>query len=294
MIVAVASGKGGTGKTFISAHLARIISSGSSGSSSTLLLDCDVEEPNSHLFIPGRHTRTEVVDIQVPEVDSSLCDGCGECVRVCEFNAIAIVAKAPMIFDELCHACGACQLFCPKKALHSKEHRIGEIDIGEWEGITLVQGKLDVGVALAVPLIRAVKRRISAESDRVSIIDCPPGTSCPMVWSVSGCDAVILVAEPTPFGLNDLRLAVETLREVDLPFGVVINKDGIGDDRVLDYCAVQKIPVLGRIPHDRRVAIAYAEGQLVSDVLPEYRLVFRNLWQATMDLVAIGGSYGGR
>jgi len=291
MIIAIASGKGGTGKTFVSAHLARIISNGSGGA---MLLDCDVEEPNDHLFIPVRHARTEVVGIEVPEVDSSLCDGCGECARVCEFNAIAMVAKAPMIFDELCHTCGACLLFCPNKALHSKDHRIGEVEIGEWEGITLVQGKLDVGVALAVPLIRAVKRQILLNGDRVSIVDCPPGTSCPMVWSVSGCDAVVLVTEPTPFGLHDLTLAVDTLREVDIPFGVVINKDGIGDDRVLDYCAEQKIPVLARIPHDRRVATAYARGQLVSDLLPEYRVVFQNLLQATQELVAMGGSHGGQ
>ncbi len=286
MIIAVASGKGGTGKTFVSAHLARIISGGAT------LLDCDVEEPNDHIFIPARTTSSKVVSVEVPEVDSSLCDGCGECSQVCEFNAIAMVAKTPMIFDELCHACGGCVLFCPRKAMHGKKHRIGEVEIGEWEGITLVQGQLDVGVALAVPLIREVKRQLPQGEDHISIVDCPPGTSCPMVWSVSDCDVVVLVTEPTPFGLHDLTLAVDTLREVDIPFGVVINKDGIGDDRVLDYCRQQEIPVLARIPHDRRIATAYARGQLVSDSLLEYRVVFHNLLQAASDLIAKGGSHG--
>jgi MinD superfamily P-loop ATPase len=286
MIIAVASGKGGTGKTFVSAHLARIISGGAT------LLDCDVEEPNDHIFIPAKHTVAKVVSVEVPEVDSSLCDGCGECARVCEFNAIAMVANTPMIFDELCHACGGCLLFCPKKAMHGKEHRIGELETGEWEGITLVQGQLDVGVALAVPLIREVKRQIPPDKDHISIVDCPPGTSCPMVWSVSGCDVVVLVTEPTPFGLHDLTLAVDTLREVDIPFGVVINKDGIGDDRVLDYCRQQEIPVLARIPHDRRIATAYARGKLVSDSLLEYRVVFHNLLQAASELITKGGFHG--
>jgi MinD superfamily P-loop ATPase len=286
MIIAVASGKGGTGKTFVSTNLARIIPGGA------MLLDCDVEEPNDHLFIPVQHSRGEVVGIKVPEVDTSLCAGCGECANVCEFNAIAMIAKTPMIFDELFHACGACMLFCPKKAMQSKEHRIGEVHVGEWEEITLVQGKLDVGVALAVPLIRAVKRQIPSTEDQISIVDCPPGTSCPMVWAVSGCDVVVLVTEPTPFGLHDLTLAVDTLREVGVPFGVVINKDGIGDDRVLDYCRDHSIAVLARIPHDRRVASAYARGRLVSDNLLEYRVVFHNLLQAASDLIMKGGTHG--
>ena len=223
MIIAIASGKGGTGKTLVSVNLARSVSS------PVLLLDCDVEEPNDHVFLHGRNTVAEETTIKVPVVDGSLCNGCGVCSSVCTFNAIAVIARQPLVFGELCHACGACMLFCPRKAISEQDHRIGAVETFVDGNITLVQGQLDVGVSLAVPLIRAVKRKIPREAvDALVIVDSPPGTSCPMVWTVSGCDAVVLVAEGTPFGLHDLQLAVAAVGEIGVPFGVVLNKVGVG------------------------------------------------------------------
>lgn len=270
MIVAVASGKGGTGKTTVSVNLARSLGS------AVQLLDCDVEEPNAHLFLRGRQIGTEVVSIPIPEVDESLCDACGECCRFCRFHAIVSFGSSPLVFPELCHGCGGCALVCPRGAIHEAGRRVGVVETREVDGITLVQGRLDVGVAMVPPLIRVVKSRLKNGGMTV-ILDAPPGTSCPVIATLRGSDFVLLVTEPTPFGLHDLRLAVDMVRELGLPFGVVVNRMGIGDNRVHLFCREQEIPILLEIPDDRRIAEAYSRGELIVEALPEYHSQFATL-----------------
>lgn len=269
MILAVASGKGGTGKTTVSVNLARVFGS------RVQLLDCDVEEPNSHLFLKGTLRDREIAAIRVPEVDESRCNACGECSRFCQYHAIALLGATPLIFPELCHGCGGCEKVCPRGAISEKDRRIGVVETVEVDDVTLIQGRLDVGVAMAPPLIRAVKSRL--QGGVPAILDAPPGTSCPVIATIRGSDFVVLVTEPTPFGLHDLKLAVDMVKELGIPFGVVVNRVGIGDDRVHTFCGEKKIPVLLEIPDDRRIAEAYSRGDLVIDALPEYRSLFATL-----------------
>lgn len=270
MIVAVASGKGGTGKTTVSANLARVLDG-------AMLLDCDVEEPNVHLFLKGELARApEAVSILVPDVDEGLCDGCGCCSRFCAFKALAVLGKRVLVFPELCHGCGGCARVCPRGAIREVPKRVGVVETMRVGGVTVVQGLLDVGVAMAPPVIRAVKAKAAASG--VVLLDAPPGTSCPVVASLRGVDLAVLVTEPTPFGLNDLKLAVAVVRELGLPFGVVINRADAGDGRVAAYCRESGILVLQEIPDDRRIAEAYSRGELAVDALPEYRSLFEALW----------------
>ena len=271
MIIAVASGKGGTGKTTVSANLARV-------RGDVTLLDCDVEEPNVHLFVSGEpQGEAEIVSILVPEVDESRCDGCAACSRFCAFKALAVLDKRVLVFTELCHGCGGCARVCPQGAIREVPKRVGVVEtMRAGGGVTVVQGRLDVGVAMAPPLIRAVKARIPKTGE--AILDAPPGTSCPVVATLRETDFVVLVTEPTPFGLNNLKLAVAVVRELGLPFGVVVNRADRNDDRVAVYCREAGIPVLAEIPDDRRVAEAYSRGELMVDALPEYRPLFQRLY----------------
>jgi MinD superfamily P-loop ATPase len=269
VILAIASGKGGTGKTTVAVNLARTLGS------PVQLLDCDVEEPNDHLFLHGVPGHTEIASIPIPEVNESLCDGCGECGRLCEFHAIVSFGTTPLIFPELCHGCGGCTKVCPRGAIQEVDKRMGVVETLQDGNITLIQGRLDVGVAMAPPLIRAVKARL--QDGGPSILDASPGTSCPVVTTVRKTDFVLLVTEPTPFGLNDLKLAVEMVRELKIPPGVVVNRVGIGDDRVHTFCKDEGIPILAEIPDDRRIAEAYSRGHLIVDALPEYRGLFDDL-----------------
>ncbi|HOO13617.1 MAG TPA: ATP-binding protein [Candidatus Marinimicrobia bacterium] len=269
MIIAVASGKGGTGKTTIAVNLAYALDR------DVQLLDCDVEEPNAQLFLKGAPLSTEEVTIPIPQIDASLCNGCGECSRFCEYNAIVSYGTMPLVFADMCHGCGGCMKVCPPQAIREVDHRIGVIETFSAGKITLVQGKMDIGAAMAPPLIRAVKQKTD---NRIPILlDAPPGTSCPVITTLRGADFVALVTEPTPFGLNDLILAVETVREMDLPFGVIINRSGSGDARVNFYCADENIPILAEIPDDRKIAEAYSRGELIGKVFPEYRLIFEKI-----------------
>ena len=272
MILAVASGKGGTGKTSISVNLARVLDF------PVQLLDCDVEEPNAHLFLHGSLIGEEEVSIAVPKIDATACNACDECVDFCQFNALASFCGAPLVFPELCHGCGGCTLVCSRNAISEESFRIGTVRTLVDGNITLNSGCLDVGVSLASTLVHAVKARL--EDGVTAILDAPPGTACPAVATLRGADYVVLVTEPTPFGLHDLKLAVDTVRELRLPFGVVINRVGIGDDRVQRFCSEASIPLLLEIPDDRRIAEAYSRGELIVEALPEYRAHFERLWQA--------------
>ena len=275
MRVAIASGKGGTGKTTVAVNLAQVVPG------RVQLLDCDVEEPNCALFLSPELEDSETIGIPIPSVDESLCSACGECGNFCEFNAIISLGTTAMVFPELCHGCGGCAKVCPSGAISEVERPIGVVEKGRAGEIEFIQGKLNVGEEMSPPLISAVKQR--ADAGGTTIIDSPPGTSCPVIEAVRDCDIVVLVTEPTPFGLADLSLAVGAVREMRIPFGVVINRAGVGDNRVSEYCRAENIPVFLEIPNDRRVAEAYSRGQTMIEGLPECRLEFETLWQAIVD-----------
>lgn len=263
MILAVASGKGGTGKTTLATALA-VCTGGP-----VRVLDCDVEEPNAHLFLEADSSRSEPVAVKVPRVDTGRCTGCGVCAAFCRYNAIAGLKSGALVFPELCHSCGGCAMVCPTGAISETERTVGELVFSQCGEVELVTGRLDVGNTMAGPVIRAVKRHAAPEG--LTIIDCPPGTSCSMVAAVTGADFVLLVTEPTPFGRQDLELAVETVRRLGLDFAVAINRCDAGDDCVEDYCSRENIPVVVRIPHSMAVARAYSRGG--GGVLAEPELV---------------------
>jgi MinD superfamily P-loop ATPase len=253
MIISIASGKGGTGKTTIAVNLALSLPR-----ETVQLIDCDVEEPNSHIFLsPSIHQVTSV-GISVPRIDESKCTYCGKCAQVCEYHAIAVILKNVLVFDELCHGCGACSYLCPEKAIFEVKREIGIIQEGKANGISFINGILNIGEPMASPVIRKAKERI--QKNKIAILDAPPGTACPVIETVKGSDFCMLVTEPTPFGLNDLELAVGMLEKLGIPKGVVINKADIGDRGIWDYCKSKNIPILMEIPMDRRIAESYSKG----------------------------------
>jgi MinD superfamily P-loop ATPase len=296
MIVTVASGKGGTGKTTVAVSLALSLAteqesvtalSAKPHSANPLLLDCDVEEPNSALFLkqlmlPSTTWERREVGQLIPEVDSDKCTYCRRCAEVCQYNAIAVVGEKVLVFPELCHGCGSCSLNCPTGAIREVLHVTGAIERG-WAGpVEFAQGTMNIGEPMAVPIIRQLKRWVIPPDPgiRPVILDASPGTACPVVESMRGANFVLMVTEPTPFGLHDLRLAVEVARdELGLPVGVVVNRDGVGDQGVDEYCKAEGIPILMRIPLDRRIAETYSEGVPLVEALPEYRVRFIELWE---------------
>ncbi|MBN1863765.1 MAG: ATP-binding protein [Victivallales bacterium] len=266
MKVAVASGKGGTGKTTLSVALALSVEEPVS------LLDCDVEEPNCHLFLPKHEPmQTREVFVPVPHIDESLCDNCGACARFCQFNAIASLGVKTLVFSDLCHSCGGCAKICPKGAITEMDKLIGKIGSFRIGELFFAGGTLDVGQPISPPLIKEVLKSVPGSRDGLVIVDSPPGTSCPMVAAVSEADFVILVTEPTPFGLHDLKIAVETIREIRKPHCVVINRCDSGDDRVEQYCDKQGIQIALKIPDSRNMAVAYSQGKTMLDAMPEMR-----------------------
>ncbi len=272
--IAIASGKGGTGKTTLATNLAVVAAE---LGRNVAYVDCDVEEPNGHLFLKPTIEHREAVTLPVPQVSVDACDRCGRCAEVCEFSALVWVGGKPLVFPELCHGCGGCALACPKKAIVEVPRETGMVETGRAGAVRFVHGLLKVGEAKSPPVIRAV--RAAVPGDCWQIIDAPPGTSCPVVASLRDCDFVLLVTEPTPFGLHDLTLAVATVRQTGIPMGVVINRADIGDDRVVNYCNAEGIPVLLSIPDDRGIAEAYSRGKLLVAVRPDLRAVLAGLWE---------------
>jgi MinD superfamily P-loop ATPase len=265
LIITVASGKGGTGKTTVAVNMALSLEN-------VQLLDCDVEEPNSHILLQPTITETEPVYSKVPVISEELCVYCGKCSKFCAYNALFVAPKTVMVFPELCHSCGGCMLVCPKDAITETERQIGVIKKGEAKGVELVYGELNVGEAMAVPLIRAVKNQM--KNDKTVIIDAPPGTACSLVASVHKTDYCILVTEPTPFGLHDLKITVQVLKDLGVPMGVVINRAGIGDRKVYEYCEKEKIPLLLEIPFSKKIAELYSRGVPFVAEMPEWKEKF--------------------
>jgi MinD superfamily P-loop ATPase len=297
MRIVVASGKGGTGKTTIATSLALVAAE----RGAVRLLDCDVEAPNAALFLLPELNQRKEVGILLPVVDEALCTHCGRCAEVCEYHAIAVIGKKTLVFPELCHGCGSCTLNCPEKAISERLDVMGVLESGVTAtGINFAHGVMNVGEPMAVPIIRELKkwqpmsvpeaqRRSNlpgyeeiasgenAPRNDIEIRDAPPGASCPVVETMRGADFLLLVTEPTPFGLHDLKQVVNIARQLGIPAGVVVNRDGIGDNAVEAYCAEADIPILMRIPMERRFAEAIAGGQTLVQAAPEYREKFSAL-----------------
>jgi len=270
VIISVASGKGGTGKTTVATNLALALRE------QVELLDCDVEEPNADLFLKPLISRTEKVETPIPLIDGEKCSGCGKCAEICRFNAITVIGGKVLVFPELCHSCGGCMLVCPEGAISETGRELGTISFGRRNGIGFINGRLRVGEAMSPPLIRKVKAE--ADPNLVTIIDAPPGTSCPVIAAMNGTDFILMVTEPTPFGLHDLRLAVEAVRVLNIPCGLVINRADIGDLKVFAYAESEEVPILMTIPFDRQIAEIYSRGQALIEEIPEWRQQFLNLY----------------
>jgi len=279
MIIFVASGKGGTGKTLMATSLALSLQD----RHRVQLLDCDVEEPNDHIFLEPVISHSKTVYIQVPRVDEKKCTYCGKCAEVCVYHAIVVFPEHVIVFPQLCHGCGACSYLCPEKAISEEEREIGVIESGHANSVEFAQGRLTIGEAMPTPVIRKLKEQ--ANEDGVVVIDVSPGTSCPVVESIKDSDFCLLVTEPTPFGLNDLVLAVETVKELNIPFGVVLNRAGIGDDKVEEYCQTENIPVLLTIPLDTEIAHLYSEGVTLIEGMPRWKFSFRGLFDRIQEIV---------
>lgn len=278
MVISIASGKGGTGKTTVATSLALFLERNNARRIN--FIDCDVEEPNAHIFLKPQISKKIPFGIPIPEVNFSKCDYCGRCSEVCAYNAIVVIKNKVLIFPDLCHGCGGCKLLCPQKAIEEKNKEIGFLEEGQSGTIRFYQGKLNVGEPMATPLIRFIKRVIeTSDEDDITIIDAPPGTSCPVIESVKGSDFTMLVTEPTPFGLNDLKLAVETLRKLKIPSGVVINRAGSGDNSVTAYCKEENIPIIAEIPFDRKIAVLYSYGIPILKEGDRYRNIFKSIWE---------------
>jgi len=271
-IVAVASGKGGTGKTTIATNLAKLCAE---SGRSTQYLDCDVEEPNGHIFLKPTLDERRDIMVDVPGVDTDKCTGCGQCGQICQYGAIVAIEKHVLTFEQLCHSCGGCWRVCPSGAIEPKPLKIGQLESGHVGSLGFVTGRLEIGHVRTPSMIHCVKECIRPEA--LAIVDVPPGTSCPVVAALRGVDFVLLVTEPTPFGLNDLKLAVGLVREMKLPFAVVINRQGIGNDETEAYCRAEGIDVAATLPDDRRIAEAYSTGRMIAEAVPGCRESFRAL-----------------
>lgn len=267
MRICVASGKGGTGKTLVATNLAAI-------AESSLLVDLDVEEPNCYIFVDGEQ-ESEQICRPVPSIDPNKCTLCGTCAEVCQFHAMVALPKTIMTFEELCHGCGACTRFCPEMAISEKGRVMGEVISVRSNGRTkLLYGRVRIGEPAPVPLIRQVKKRIREKG--LTIVDCPPGTACLAVECMRDSDFCVLVTEPTPFGLHDLKLALEVARKLRTPHAVFVNKHGLPGPDILAFCKLKNLPVVGQLRHDLKIARDYSDGRLVIED-PEHKETFESL-----------------
>ena len=280
MIISIASGKGGTGKTTVATNLAVSVDG------PVQLLDCDVEEPNAHLFLRPVIEETKTVTTPVPQIDLEACNQCRKCMQICRFRAITVIGDTVLVFPELCHSCGGCMAICPENAISETGRELGELEKGHRDGVGFVHGRLRVGEAMSPPLIRAV--RDCARTDSLTLIDAPPGTSCPVIAAMKDADFVLLVTEPTPFGLHDLTLAVEAVKILQIPMGLVINRCDMGDDKVRAYAMRERLPILMEIPFDRQIAESYSRGEMFALALPEWKDRFRELLDAIKVLIGKG------
>ncbi|MCK4662528.1 MAG: ATP-binding protein [Bacteroidales bacterium] len=275
MKIAIASGKGGTGKTTLATNLAAYLTE----DVEVVLTDLDVEEPNSGLFIKSNLIKKEDKFKMIPKWIEDKCTLCGICQDVCNFHSVIQLDTIILVFPELCHSCYACSELCPTAALPMVPQKMGELKHFKNDKLSFVESRLDIGQEQAVPLISQTNKYIDKyfSSDIIKIYDCPPGTSCPVIEATKDADFVILVTEPTPFGLHDLKLAIETMKELKKKFGVVINRSGIGNNDVLSYCNKENIPVLANIPNNRRVAELYSNGELIYSKVPEVKQQLENI-----------------
>lgn len=276
MNIAIASGKGGTGKTTVSVNLALSLDN-------VQLLDCDVEEPDCNVYLSAPLEKLEDVYLLVPEIDKEQCTFCGKCSEFCKYNALAIFPKDALVFKDLCHGCGGCFILCPVDAITEKKKVIGVIEYGKKSELEFMRGVLTIGEPMATPVIRALKEKIN--NNKSVILDSPPGAACPVIEAVSGCDFCILVTEPTPFGLHDLTLAVELTKILDVPCGVIVNKAGIGDDTVQTYCKKEGVPVLMEITHSRKIAELCSKGVPFVKEMPSWKNRFQKLFTAIEEMV---------
>ncbi len=273
MKIAIASGKGGTGKTTITASLASI------WGKDLIVADLDVEEPNLHLFLNPTILESKKAVIEVPIINHEKCNTCEKCINFCKFNALSLINKSVMVFPEMCHGCGGCFLVCNNDAIESTERELGEILTGTIGDINFIMGQLRIGEAMSPPLMREIKKEINKQDVRKKdiLIDAPPGTSCPAINAVIDSDFILLVTEPTPFGLHDLILTIEAFNNLKKTMGVVINRSGIGNTDVYDYCNKNNLPILTEIPFDIRIAHTYSEGGLIANISEEYKKIFIDL-----------------
>ncbi|TWI67801.1 MinD superfamily P-loop ATPase [Desulfobotulus alkaliphilus] len=271
MKIAIASGKGGTGKTTLAVNLA------ASAPMPICLLDCDVEEPNAHLFIQTERIQRYPEGVFVPVIDTDRCTLCGKCETICRFSALVIIGKRLLAYPEMCHACLGCMRICPEEAISPGERILGDVVSATFGTHQLIWGEMRVGEAMSPPLIEAVQRM--APDDRSLLLDAPPGTSCPMIAAIRDCDFVVLVTEPTPFGLHDLSLAVETARHLKIPCGIVVNRAEKGNTQIQDYASREKIPLLLEIPFKRSYAESYSRGEKLIDTDPALKKAFTGLWE---------------
>jgi MinD superfamily P-loop ATPase len=285
MIIAIASGKGGTGKTTIATAFAQALSK---ANNSVSLLDCDVEAPNSHIFIQPELDQFEDVNMLIPSVDPEACTGCGKCAEVCQFHAIVVIGGQTLVFPEMCHGCGSCTLICPEKAITEIPNRLGILEGGlSQEGIRFGHGILNIGEPMAVPVISKLKKWQDLMDAEVVLIDSPPGASCPVVESLRGADYIILVTEPTPFGLHDLQQAYKVTQELGIPAGVIINRAGIGDTGVEQYCEEVGLKILIQIPLEREIGQGIAQGKSLLEIKPEYENRFLQLHLQIIEALSI-------
>jgi len=271
MKIAVLSGKGGTGKTTVSTNMAISLKD-------AVILDCDVEEPNSHIFMKPDITDTVSVKAEYPVVDANKCNLCGKCGDFCNFNAIIPTKKNVLVFKEICHACGGCQLVCPTNAIEYKKREIGKIYTGKTiYGNILSSGELIVGEMSGIGIIKGLFE--GASKEELVIVDAPPGTACSTVAAVESVDYAIIVTEPTPFGVSDMKMVVEMLREMKIPFGLVINKAGLGDDEIYEYVKEEEIEILMEIPFDEEIAKLYSVGTAFVTEKTEYKEKFQKMYE---------------